>query len=187
MQASTRDIKKELSCLNKQIQGTEEKLNAMEQREIIHREDYLALERKMIEMENKPMDAEDRSRRKNLRIRGIPEQVTTKNLEPYIEDFIKHLDVEWDFRIPTIERCHKVNKPRGVPDLPPRDVMLRCTSFKLNTQIMSALRSKKCAQEYETLKVFQDLSWSTTQKRKTFADSTIILRNNNIKYRWGSP
>ncbi|CAH2306759.1 Hypothetical predicted protein [Pelobates cultripes] len=56
MQTNTRDIKKELAGFYKQIQGTEEKLDALEHREIIYREEYLA-------MENKLIDAEDRSRR----------------------------------------------------------------------------------------------------------------------------
>ncbi|CAH2283544.1 Hypothetical predicted protein [Pelobates cultripes] len=65
MQNSTKDIKKELAILYKQIHGTEEKIDALEHRERTLREEYLAMKRKIIEMENKLIDAQDRARSQN--------------------------------------------------------------------------------------------------------------------------
>ncbi|CAH2293950.1 Hypothetical predicted protein, partial [Pelobates cultripes] len=94
IQANTIDIKKELLTRNQRFLGIEEKLNGLEHDENAHKEEQLALEKKMADIENKLVDLEDPSRPNNLRIRGVSEQINLKNLEPYIEEFLKHLKVE---------------------------------------------------------------------------------------------
>lgn len=63
----------------------------------------------------KMADLEDRSRRNNLKIRGIPETVPPAELSSYLQQFFKLLVPSLTTLDFTIHRAHRIFKPAHIP------------------------------------------------------------------------
>ncbi|KAM4691170.1 uncharacterized protein WCC33_016030 [Rhinophrynus dorsalis] len=98
IQLNTEEIKSELSLLQPRLISLEEKQIAMANRQDLQWKEHQELRKKLEEMEWKMAELEDRSRRNNLRFRGIPEDVRTDKLEDYIRDWLQRLGGEVDDR-----------------------------------------------------------------------------------------
>uniref|UniRef100_A0A8C5Q0C9 Uncharacterized protein n=1 Tax=Leptobrachium leishanense TaxID=445787 RepID=A0A8C5Q0C9_9ANUR len=133
-------------------------------------------------------DMEDRSRRYNLKIRGIPDSVTSSQLTSYMTDLFQSLLPDATPDLLLFDRIHRLPKPPSAPVKAPRDVLLRLHYFKPREDILRALRDPGALQpEYDHISVYPDLSKATLQQRRDFKHITAILRNNNTGYRWGFP
>ncbi|CAH2277674.1 Hypothetical predicted protein [Pelobates cultripes] len=73
------------------------------------------LESRLEHYENKRMDLEDRSRRNDLRLRGIPEEVRPQELRAYATEFFCSIlpDIPTDMLI--LDRIHRVARPMHLP------------------------------------------------------------------------
>ncbi|CAH2285753.1 Hypothetical predicted protein [Pelobates cultripes] len=146
------------------------------------------LEKKLQDIENKITNFEDRSRRNNIRVRGISETITQEDLYSYLDSFFSNilslqtLGPEW------FERFHSLPKSNGIDKSNPRDVIVCFSSFRIKNLIMQKVRNKiPDTDEWRHLKIFQDLSQKTRQARRTFSEETTILRNMEIRYKWLFP
>ncbi|OCT59761.1 hypothetical protein XELAEV_18000635mg [Xenopus laevis] len=114
-------------------------------------------------------DAENRSRRHNIRIRGIPEDLQTA------ED--KNTDIP-------IDRFHRVARGRSGK---PRDILCCLHNYTTKDQILSKARDiKNMKIEEDNIELFQDLAPSTVNQR-WLKEVTSRLRDRNIPYKWGFP
>ncbi|CAH2321843.1 Hypothetical predicted protein [Pelobates cultripes] len=89
--ASLSGLKKDIGELGARTSRVEER---MEETQGAHNQlagQVSTLQSTIITMENKLMDIEDRARRNNLRLRGIPETVAPADLQAYLHDFFHHL------------------------------------------------------------------------------------------------
>ncbi|CAH2283846.1 Hypothetical predicted protein [Pelobates cultripes] len=68
------------------------------------------------DMEIKIMDAEDRARRNNLRLKGIPETVTQAELSPYVRDLFKTLIPEAPADMLLLDQVHCLVRLRYIPE-----------------------------------------------------------------------
>uniref|UniRef100_A0A8C5R5S6 Uncharacterized protein n=1 Tax=Leptobrachium leishanense TaxID=445787 RepID=A0A8C5R5S6_9ANUR len=133
-------------------------------------------------------DMEDRSRRHNLKIRGIPDAVTPSQLPSYVTDMFQTLLPDTTLDSLLFDRIHRLPKPPSAPTKAPRDVILRLHYFKPREDILKALRDPEALEpEYGHISVFPDLSKATLQQRRNLRHITTILRGNDIGYRWGFP
>ncbi|CAH2323186.1 Hypothetical predicted protein [Pelobates cultripes] len=73
----------------------------------------------------KMADMEDRSRRNNLRIRGIPESVLNPALPDYLLDLFQALSPETHPDQLIIDRAHRLRRPKHLPNSTARDVIVR--------------------------------------------------------------
>lgn len=136
----------------------------------------------------KVADLEDRNRRNNVKLRGIPESVSNAELTPFIQKMLATLLKPASERDLLIDRAHRLPKPKGVPDSAPRDVIMRVHFFNVKEDLMQFSRKHpQLPEPYQAVKVFADLSQFTIQARKRLQPVTLILRQHNIPYRWGFP
>ncbi|XP_053555608.1 TATA box-binding protein-associated factor RNA polymerase I subunit C [Bombina bombina] len=188
MAASTAELKKEISSTNERIDSLERRqedaavehsnLQSFTQRLA----DYLEV------VDDKIADLEDRSRRNNLRIRGIPETISPADLQPYLKELFQVLAPPATELEALMDRAHRALKPRGLSDDQPRDTIVRLHYFTYKERIQRAhFQKPPLPEKFKNLQIFPDLSVRTLQKRKTYAEITSILRRNEIRYRWGYP
>lgn len=143
---------------------------------------------KLIEtLEAKTDDLENRSRRKNLILLGLPENIECG----HIFDFIQRKLPEW-LNIPTyqlleFERIHRVGQLRlptepDKPKEPLRPVMIGFLRFRDCDRIFQAARKKITPmREGEAVLTFrQDLSAEVRCKRREFAGVIAYLREKDM-------
>ncbi len=118
----------------------------------------------------KKMDMEDRSRRNNVRLVGLPERAEGSdaagflrvNLSKWIPSLKDH-DIE-------IDRAHRVYDGRKNSDRP-RTLIFRVLRWQDRSEVLKGARQAypvKCTQDNVTLLFFPDFSPATTIRRKTF-------------------
>ncbi|XP_040270366.1 uncharacterized protein LOC120986071 [Bufo bufo] len=133
-------------------------------------------------------DLEDRSRRNNVEFRGIPETVPPGELSKYLQKVMQSLLPEASPLDLTVDRAHRLPKPKTIPENKPRDVLARIHFYHIKEEIMSAARKLQSLPEpYGHVILFTDLSQATILERKKFYPITSCLRENKIPYRWGFP
>lgn len=83
---------------------------------------------------------EDRSWRKKLQFRGIPESVTPSELIPYLQQILRVLLLETskDF---VIDKAHRLTKPVFLQDSVPRDIIARIYFFHIKERAYFAVRN----------------------------------------------
>lgn len=133
-------------------------------------------------------DLEDRSRRNNLKLRGVPETVLNTHLNQYACDLIKAVLPSIPASEVVIDRIHRLPKPSYLSDDIPRDVIMRVHFYHVKDQLMTSFRkNNQIPERFSRLQVYADLSQYTLQKRKSLLPITKALRNHEIVYRWGFP
>lgn len=139
-------------------------------------------------IKRKMADLEDRSRRNNIKIRGIAESVQPHELPSYAKGLFKAVLPDLKNMEMVIDRIHRLPKPPSLPDTIPRDVILRIHFYHVKEQLMRASRSEKSLPEpYSHLQIFADLSQYTLQLRRELNTVTKALRNHNLPYKWINP
>lgn len=133
-------------------------------------------------------DIENRNRRNNIRIRGIPESVATKDLDPTLQRlFAAILEVSTPTPI-ELDRAHRSLGPRPSDADRPRDIICRVHYYRQKEAIMLAMRSRNSIDfEGHPVSILQDLSRRTLQLRRALRPLLEALRERNILYRWGYP
>lgn len=76
-------------------------------------------------LKDKIADLEERSRRNNIKIRGIPEAVAAPQLQQYRHTLFSSLILSLSPIELTVDRIHRVLKPSFHSDDTPRDVLLK--------------------------------------------------------------
>lgn len=139
-------------------------------------------------LKNKVADLEDRSRRNNLKIRGIPETIPATQLLPYTQALFSTLLPSLSAHDLIVDRIHRIPKPAFLPENTPRDVLLRVHYYHIKEQILTtSRRSDDRHPQYAELQILPDLSRHTLQQRRNLATITKALRNHNILHKWKYP
>ncbi|CAH2248999.1 Hypothetical predicted protein [Pelobates cultripes] len=146
------------------------------------------LEDKMLLQDSKLMDFEDRSRRNNIKVRGIPEEVGSQELGTFMLELFQSVLPDFSQDMFLLDRIHRLIRPQFLPASSPRDVLLRVHYYHVKEQIMRAYRAKENRPEkYKEVLLFADLSSDTLRFRRSFKDIIETLRANDIRYKWGYP
>ncbi|CAH2283384.1 Hypothetical predicted protein [Pelobates cultripes] len=146
------------------------------------------LEEKVEKLDAQMADAEDRARRNNIRLRGVPESVQQADLQAYVRGLLRAYAPDIPADMMLIDRIHRIPKPTYLPDSTPRDVLFRAHFFHIKELVLKASRTReKPHEDYPAVKLFNDLSAATLRKRRTFHQVAEALRQHRTKYRWGYP
>lgn len=147
-----------------------------------------ALEDEVAALSAKVADIEDRNRRNNVKIRGVPESVSPSDLSSYVQQLIKAVLPSTTTHDLIIDRAHRLPKPKSLPDSTPRDVIVRIHFFHIKDDFMQTARKlPQLPDPYHRVKLFADLSQFTIRARQRLAPITATLRQHNVLYRWGYP
>uniref|UniRef100_A0A803KD14 L1 transposable element RRM domain-containing protein n=2 Tax=Xenopus tropicalis TaxID=8364 RepID=A0A803KD14_XENTR len=181
----TADITKQLHELGQRTDAIEHKVDDITTVLDAHENDILDLQMQLREVWDKIEDADNRSRRNNLRIRGIPETVT--DLPAAVESIFTSLLPNLPPERLECDRIHRALRPMREGD-PPRDIILRLHYHQTQVATLQAARQKDRLEYQGTLfQIYTDLAPITLQKRKALAPITKILQQHRIRYRWLFP
>lgn len=189
-------MKSALSQTHEGLKKQHQRLDAAEQR-ISDLEDILQTTNRDLHraqeliktLETKTDDLENRGRRKNLVLLGLPEQSEHQHLLEFIQQKIPewlHLPMN-QAGPPEIERAHRLGRLRphpepGGPGDPPRPIMIRFLRFRDSYMIFQAAKKKTTPiREGKAELIFrQDLSAEIRRKRNEFAGVIEYLREKNM-------
>lgn len=121
-------------------------------------------------LENKIADLEDRSRRDNIRIKGIPENRETSNPLSYLSNAIP----KWFPELGSVEimRAHRVGPEREDSNQKPisRTILLKLLRFTDRDKILAAARKTAVEVDGTAIRFSPDYSKQTFARRLTFSD-----------------
>uniref|UniRef100_A0A8C5MG70 Transposase n=1 Tax=Leptobrachium leishanense TaxID=445787 RepID=A0A8C5MG70_9ANUR len=147
----------------------------------------LPTNQRLSDMQRRLDDLENRSRRHNIRVRGVHEGVT--EVKDFLLGAFTHILGCPNLPYSAIDRAHRALRPRAVTDsAPPRDIICHIPDFALKEAILLKARiRRKWRFANESFELFQDLSPHTLTARRELRPITQLLREADIPYRWGFP
>ena len=184
----TQELRKEIDQLGERTDTLEIKFDELTQYVHVLEEDNAAMKNTLSQLQLQQEDLENRERRQNLRIRGIPESVTDKELRPYLLALFVTLaphipDIDW-----RLDRAHRSLAPKPPSGSNPRDVVVRFHYYESKEALTVATRNKSRIDfKQAKIQIFNDLSPITLAKRRSFRPVTTHLQNHQVPYRWGFP
>lgn len=129
-------------------------------------------------------DLDNRNRRNNLRVRGVPESVT--DLLPTVQKIFQSLLPDSPLSAFSCDRIHRALRPP--PEKPPWDIVLCLKDFLIKEEILRASRNTPNIRlEGTPIQIYPDISPTTLDKRRRMKEVTAVLQNASIRYRWGFP
>ncbi|CAH2282447.1 Hypothetical predicted protein [Pelobates cultripes] len=147
-----------------------------------------AQERHLSMMQRSLDDIDNRGRRNNLRIKGIPE-AEGENLYNILASLFNLILQRRPESPVVLDRAHRSLRPKAAVGDAPRDIICRIHYYALKADILKHLRDTSGPLLYQghEIQIYQDLSWHTLQARRALRPITDQLRSRNIRYRWGFP
>ena len=180
-----------------------DQVNEIQQRVSSNEDDITELVKrvKVLKKENTDLkswteDAENRSRRSNLRFVGIPERAEAGDVLGFISHLIPKLLGEANFSVPpVIERCHRTGILDNVKAKGPRPILVKLQCFQDKLKIMKLARDKRDPLQYKaravnqggSLKdvqifIYPDFSAGVVQRRREFDAVKKKLCDREIEY-----
>lgn len=136
-------------------------------------------------LQSKLEDFENRDRRSNLRIRGIPESVI--DLHSTMTALFQELQPALPIDRLEMDRVHRALMPRKT-DGPPRDIIAKFHYYRTKEQLLAAARAKgNLTFQGHDYQLFTDLSQLTIAKRRSMKPQLTVLQSHHITYQWGFP
>lgn len=130
-------------------------------------------------------DEENRSRRSNLRLRGIPE--TIDDLQSFTTALFQELAPSIPIERLEFDRIHRALTRRQT-DGPPRDIIIKLHFFRTKEQLLAAARNNNTLQfQSHTYQLFADLAPLTIAKRRAMKPQLQVLIQHQLKYTWRFP
>lgn len=115
---------------------------------------------RMVAIQLQAEEAENRSRRNNIRIKGIPETVPASELRETVMTMLnKILENPLDTHI-ELDRVHRVPTMRYHAQITPRDIVCRVHFFRVKEDIIRAAwqnKNKTLESKQEEIHIFSDL------------------------------
>lgn len=188
-------IKKELSAVRtdlaqvlERVEETEQRLdrhaNAIRDLKSSTRNLYIAHRMALYKLE----DQENRNRRNNIRIRGLPEATRDDDLAASVRGIFNTLLGNQADHPLKIDRVHRALRPRNLSTDTPRDIICRLHYYEEKEIIMKKAREAESLDfDGAILSFFPDLARETLERRRALKPLTEKLRNAAISDRWGFP
>lgn len=143
-----------------------------------------ALQLQVKALQDKSIDTENRMRRNNLRIVGLPEKTEGNKPAEFVESFLISL-LDLPAMSPTfvVERAHRIPPTPPAPGNPPRPLLLRLLNFRDRDKILAAARDKQ-ELRFNNAKImlFPDYSPEVQQRRRAFTEVRRRLRDKGLKF-----
>lgn len=173
------DIKGRLTEAEERISGTEDEIVQLKVRND-------TLEKQMKSMADKVIDLENRSRRNNLRLVGLPEKEEGSDACAFLEKFLPEtLELGESVTPLIIERAHRI--PRSAHKngqdgkVQPRTVIMKFLNFKQKEHVLKAAKRKGViAYKGSNLRFFPDLSAELHREQRKYDAVRQKLRDKGI-------
>lgn len=142
----------------------------------------------MRDMQRHLEDLDNRGRRHNLRIRGLPESFDGEQVPHSVVAIFNNILQRPPHTPIEMERLHRALRPKGRENETPRDVICCIVDYKLKEDIIKrASGMQQILHEGHPIQIYQDLSGITLQHRRDLKPLLDALRDKNIVYKWKFP
>lgn len=182
------ELRLDLKSLNERVRVVE---HVTEHQEIVLQsvsEDVDSHTRQLRDMQRHLEDLDNRGRRHNLRIRGLPESVEGDHISPAIISIFNSLLNRPAHTPVEMERIHRALRPKGRETDPPRDIICCIVDFRLKEEILKMARGRpQILHNGAQVQIYQDLSGITLQHRRDLKPLLETLRDRQIVYKWKFP
>lgn len=182
------EVKQDVKTLSARLTSGESSLESLEQRVSYLETQQKTQSQAAVELQLRLEETEDRSRRNNVRLRGLPEATGPSDLLATATDIFKrvagaHLPEQIE-----VDRIHRALGPRSTDPNRPRDVICRLHHYIHKEAIArGAWESGELEFDGASIKILPDISRPTLIRRAMLKPLLDLARRCNATYRWGFP
>ncbi|CAH2285058.1 Hypothetical predicted protein [Pelobates cultripes] len=180
-------LRAELTAQATRMQVAESNVQAMGDRleatnTAIHRQGNI-----LLQLRRQTEDLDNRGRRSNIRVRGLPEPEGNEDVEATLQMLFRDILGAEAPESMVFDRAHRAARARAT-DNTPRDIICCLHAYKLKEKIMNKARSRPTWRFRDAeVALYQDLSPLTLEARRALRPVTTLLRDRGIPYKWGFP
>lgn len=188
-------IKRELRATQESMAKLTDKLLSLE-KEVINRQKQVDdlgktsqdQQKHILGLALKTMDLENRGRRNNIRLRGIPETIGPDKLWDTVLTILNFYRGQPSQERLELDRVHRVPGPRGNNANNPRDVLCRVHFFQdKDTILRTAWDKGPYHLEGARVILLQDLAKNTLAMRRQLKPLLEVALQQGATYKWGFP
>lgn len=182
LETSVGEIKQQMEKLDKRLTTVEHRVSNAEDRSIRHERALGYLLRREARLTAKQDDMENRLRRNNIRVYGIPEEAEGKEMVPFMVEFFRTtLTLKDDVEI-KLERAHRAIAPKPKTKASTRSIIVRFLDFSVKQAVLQqAWKQRDITFQGQKVYFDQDYSPDVQRKRKQVREVIKRLREKNIK------
>lgn len=189
---SNHEIKEALESFSARLGGAESRISSAEDQLNNLASVSATTQRKMLALARSVETMENRQRRLNVRLVGLPENAEGGDLVSFLNRWLPDLlgkdnlltppSIDQAFRLPKAATANaKANKPNLKP--PPRAILVKFRWLADRDRVMNAARKKKTLQfEENRVMLFPDLSAEIQQQRRMFDGVKTRLHKLDIEF-----
>lgn len=183
MLGAVKSIKEELLSQSSRISEAEKRISNAEDDVTILQQKVKQLEGTTEMLRNKIQDQEDRARRSNLRLVGLPEKTEGPDMCSFLENWLPKLLGNTLTPTPVIERAHRVGQANTSRSSAPRPIVIKFLNYKdRENTLKAARRQREVRYNNQRISFFPDLSTETRQRQRLFDGVKAKFRAMNIRY-----
>lgn len=182
LETSVGEIKQQMEKLNERLTTVEHRVSNAEDRSIRHERALGYLLRREARLTAKQDDMENRLRRNNIRVYGIPEEAEGKEMVPFMVEFFRTtLTLKDDVEI-KLERALRAIAPKPKTKASTRSIIVRFLDFSVKQAVLQqAWKQRDITFQGQKVYFDQDYSPDVQRKRKQVREVIKRLREKNIK------
>lgn len=182
LETSVGEIKQQMEKLDERLTMVEHRVSNAEDRSIRHERALGYLLRREARLTAKQDDMENRLRRNNIRVYGIPEEAEGKEMVPFMVEFFRTtLTLKDDVEI-KLERAHRAIAPKPKTKASTRSIIVRFLDFSVKQAVLQqAWKQRDITFQGQKVYFDQDYSPDVQRKRKKVREVIKRLREKNIK------
>ncbi|KAJ1139899.1 hypothetical protein NDU88_006262 [Pleurodeles waltl] len=175
----TKSMRSDIAGFQSRVTGLEQRIGSLEAQATMSQD----REQDLLYLRSKLTDMEDRSRRDNIRLLGIPENEEGTDMQAFLSSTISKL-ISLDFDPPLeFQRAHRVGPKRYVNSSRPRPIIACLLQHNQTLQILQAARSHGPFRvDQHDIRITADYSKETNERRKAFLALRPRLRQLEMKY-----
>lgn len=177
-------IQTEIQNQNARITEAEERIGKTEDDVNAINTTIKMLQEKRDKLEAKVEDQENRARRNNLRLIGLPEKAEGGDMCAFLEGWLPGaLGTDTFLTPPIIERAHWIGRPPTGRDPRPRAVIMKFLNYKDKELAARAARLKKTVQyKNQNVRFYPDYSAETHRQQRLFDPVKKQLQIMGLRY-----
>lgn len=180
---SNQEIKDTIGVFLERLTSAESRISNLEDGVASLTGKETSIQKKIQDLTLKVDELENRSRRSNLRLVGLPEKTEQGDTAAFLQTWLIEVLGQDAFPSPPIiERAHRLHG-QSVPGGPPRVIIMKFLNYQDKMRVMTAARLKgKVMYNGRHVMFFPDLSVEVVKQRKQYDQVKQQLRNLNINF-----
>ncbi|KAJ1155405.1 hypothetical protein NDU88_008135 [Pleurodeles waltl] len=175
----TKSMRSDIAGFQSRVTGLEQRMGSLETQintSQVREQDFIYLRSKLTDME-------DRSRRDNIRILGIPENEEGSDMQTFLTSTLPKM-ISLDFDPPLeFQRAHRIGPKRSDNSSRPRPIIACLLRHNQTRQILQVARNHGPFRiDQHKIRITADYSKETNERRKAFLALRPRLRKLEMKY-----